>query len=80
MVATGEWRDYAIDHSRDRAAFSIFRGTHEMPLYRVEKRRFDGGKQVGYTVVGMDGCIMGRGPDLQKVLRVLERKLIRLVD
>lgn len=80
MVAAGKWRDYAIDHRRDRAVFSIFRGTAEMPIYRVEKRRFDGGRQIGYAVVGMDGCILGRGPDLQKVLRVLERKLIRLID
>jgi len=80
MVAAGKWRDYAIDHHRDRAVFSIFRGTAEMPLYRIEKTRTDGGKQIGYSVIGMDGCILGRGPDLQKVLRVLERKLIRLVD
>ena len=80
MVAAGKWRDYAIDHHRDRAVFSIFRGTAEQALYRVEKRRGEGGKPVGYSVVGMDGCILGRGPDLQKVLRVLEVKLIRLVE
>lgn len=80
MVAAGKWRDYAIDHRRDRAVFSIFRGTAEQPIYRVEKVRGEGGKPPGYAVVGMDGCILGRGTDLQKVLRVLERKLIRLVD
>ena len=78
MVAAGEWRDYAIDHRRDRAVFSIFRGAEEQPLYRVEKALGDG-KQPGYSVVGMDGCILQRGRDLRKVLRVLERKLIRLV-
>lgn len=76
MVALGEWRDYAIDHRRDRAVFSIFRGSHEQALYRVEKARGDG----GYSVVGMDGQILQRGRDLRQVLRVLERKLIRLVD
>ncbi|HSF96267.1 MAG TPA: DUF2794 domain-containing protein [Thermohalobaculum sp.] len=80
MVAAGKWRDYAIDHHRDRAVFSIFRGTAEQALYRVEKVRGENGKQPGFSVVGMDGCILGRGADLQKVLRVLERKLIRLVD
>ena len=29
MVAAGEWRDFAIDHRRDRAVFSIFRGSTE---------------------------------------------------
>lgn len=80
MVAAGEWRDYAIDHRRDRAVFSIFRGSAELPVYRVEKTRGDGSKQTAYSVVGMDGCILRSGADLRKVLRVLERKLIRLVE
>ena len=79
MVAAGKWRDYAIDHSRDRAVFSIFRGSSENPLYRVEKARGDG-KNNAYSVVGMDGRILDRGRDLREVLRVLERKIIRLVE
>jgi hypothetical protein len=79
MVAAGEWRDYAIDHRRDRAVFSIFRGSTEHPIYRVEKARADS-RQPGFSVVGMDGRILQRGRDLRQVLRVLERKLIRLVD
>ena len=78
MVAAGECRDYAIDHRRDRAVFSILRGSSEQPLYRVEKARGDG--QPPYSVVGMDGHILERGRDLRRVLRVLERKLIRLVQ
>ena len=38
-VASGEWRDYAIDHFPGSAAFSIFRHTHETPLYVVEKQQ-----------------------------------------
>ena len=38
-VASGEWRDYAIDHLPDGAIFSIFRHTHETPLYTVEKQQ-----------------------------------------
>ncbi len=33
MVAAGEWRDYAIDTLKDRAIFSIYRRTSEMPVY-----------------------------------------------
>ncbi len=78
MVAAGEWRDYAIDHRRDRAVFSIFRGAAEIPIYRIEKAP-GYGNQPGYSVVAMDGHILQRGRDLAQVLRVLERKLIRLV-
>jgi len=79
MVAAGKWRDYAIDHQWDRAVFSIFRGAAEQPIYRVEKTRGDG-RQPGYSVVGIDGRILQRGGDLREVLRVLDRKLIRIVD
>ncbi|MEM9765782.1 MAG: DUF2794 domain-containing protein [Pseudomonadota bacterium] len=80
MVAAGEWRDYAIDMLRDRAVFSIFRRAAEQPIYRVEKRPRDAGKQGAFSVVGMDGRILKRGHDLRLVLRVLERKLIRAVE
>ncbi len=38
-VATGEWRDYAIDHGTDRVAFSIFRHTAESPVLVIEKSK-----------------------------------------
>jgi hypothetical protein len=57
----------------------IFRGSAEQPIYRIEKTRGDG-RQPGYSVVGMDGRILQRGGDLREVLRVLDRKLIRIVD
>ena len=39
-VACGEWRDYAIDHMPGTAAFSIFRHTHETPLFVIEKQQW----------------------------------------
>ena len=38
-VAAGEWRDYALDHLMGSAAFSIFRHTHETPVYVIEKQQ-----------------------------------------
>ncbi|MGV6850511.1 MAG: DUF2794 domain-containing protein [Marinibacterium sp.] len=80
MVAAGEWRDYGISSLREVAVFSIFRRTAETPLYRIEKRPRLRNRQGMYAVVGMDGQILKRGPDLKAVLRVLERKLIRSVE
>lgn len=79
MVAAGEWRDYGISCLREVAVFSVFRRTAENPLYRIEKRPKLRHRQGMYSVVGMDGQILKRGPDLKNVLRVLERKLIRSV-
>ncbi len=80
MVALGEWRDYALSTLREMAVFSIFRRTAEMPLYRVEKRPALRTKQGMYAVVAMDGRTLRRGHDLAQVLRVLEAKLVRLVE
>lgn len=80
MVAAGEWRDYGISCLSDLAVFSVFRRTAENPLYRIEKRPKLRNKQGMYSVVGVDGQILKRGSDLKTVLRVLERKLIRIVE
>lgn len=80
MVAAGEWRDYGISCLRDSAVFSVFRRTAEHPLYRIEKHPKLRNRQGQYVVKAMDGQILRRGHDLRTVLRVLERKLIRLVD
>ena len=80
MVAAGEWRDYGISCLREVAVFSVFRHTAENPIYRIEKRPKLARKQGEYAVIGMDGRILKRGHDLSAVLRVLERKLIRIVQ
>lgn len=72
MVAAGEWRDYAIDTLRDRAIFSIFRRSSEMPLFRVVKDPKLARKQGAYSVVGTGGTILKRGHDLSTVLKVFD--------
>jgi hypothetical protein len=74
-VAEGEWRDYALDFERDRAVFSIYRRTSEVPLYRIEKSPKSARKQGAYSVVAATGLIMKRGPDLKRVIAVLDKKL-----
>ena len=77
MVAAGEWRDYALDFLDDRAVFSVFRRTAEVPLYTIEKRPKLKAKQGQYSVVAAGGQILKRGHELAQVLRVLEKKLIK---
>ena len=38
-VVSGDWRDYALDHMDGVALFSIFRHTHETPLFVIEKKQ-----------------------------------------
>jgi len=76
-VAAGEWRDYAIDFKADCATFSIYRRTSEMPLYRIEKRPKLKSRQGQYSVIAVSGQVLKRGHELEAVLRLLDRKLIR---
>jgi hypothetical protein len=74
-VAAGEWRDYALDMDKDRAVFSIFRRTSEMPIYRIEKNPKLARKQGAYRVIAAGGHILKRGTDLKRVLGVFEKRL-----
>jgi hypothetical protein len=73
MVAAGEWRDYAIDFLKDRAVFSVFRRSSEVPIYRIEKNPKLGRRQGAYSVVSATGLIVRRGHELEPVLRVLDK-------
>jgi hypothetical protein len=77
-VAEGEWRDYAIDHLGERAVFSIFRRSSEVPLYRIVKQPRLARRQGAYSLIAATGAILKRGHDLQNVLRAIDRP-VRLV-
>jgi Protein of unknown function (DUF2794) len=71
-VAAGEWRDYAIDFLRDRAVFSVFRRTSEIPIYRIEKIPKLAHRQGAYSVISATGLILRRGHELDRVLGAID--------
>ncbi|MCO5145299.1 MAG: DUF2794 domain-containing protein [Aquamicrobium sp.] len=73
-VASGEWRDYAIDHMKDRAVFSVYRRTSEVPLYQIHKVPALARKQGAFSVVAASGLILKRGHELARVLAVFDAK------
>lgn len=79
-VAEGEWRDYALDFSAQRAVFSIFRRSSEFALYRIEKAPRLARKQGAYCVVAANGLVVKRGHELRRVLAVLDKKLRLVAD
>lgn len=79
MVAANEWRDYAIDHLKDRAMFSVYRRARDLPLFQIVKDPRLARKQGQFYVVGATGGVLKRGHDLQRVLTVFDKQL-RLVE
>lgn len=80
MVAAGEWRDYAIGAGTDMVCFAVHQRASDQPLYRIEKHPKLARKQGQYVVLGQSGQILRRGHDLAQVLKVLERKALKLID
>ncbi len=79
MVGEGEWKDYAIDHLKDKAVFSRLQTIGEMPLYRIEKNPKLASKQGAYSVVNTHGMVLKRGHELKQVLKVFD-KVLKLVE
>ncbi len=73
-VARGEWRDYAIDQRPGTAAFSVFRRSHERPLYTIAKRLADSGPTAEYLVFH-DHRRLTRASRLDEALDVFKRRL-----
>ena len=76
-VATGEWRDYAMDFLKDRALFSIYKRSSERPLYVIEKNPKLRNRQGQYMVTSQDGRVLKRGHEIDTVIRVLELAVVR---
>jgi len=79
LVSAGEWRDYAIDHLKDRAVFSIFRRTSEMPHYRIIKEPALANQQGVWKILGANGQTLKRGKELKNLLRYFDRLLLKAV-
>lgn len=79
MVGEGEWKDYAIDHLKDRAVFSIFKRSGEVPLYRIEKNPKFANRQGAFSVLNTHGMVLKRGHELPQVLKVFD-KALKLID
>ena len=79
MVAAGEWRDYAMDFTKDAAIFCAYRRAAEYPQSRLEKRPALRAKQGMWVLYGEMGQVLKRGHDLASVLSPVERRLVKLV-
>ena len=73
MVGEGEWRDYAIDHLKEKAVFSVFKRSGDLPIYQIEKNPKLAQKQGAFSIVNTQGRILKRGHDLAQVMKFFDK-------
>jgi hypothetical protein len=73
-VKRGEWRDYAIDTLPDMAVFSVYRSTHESPLYAIAKIPSRSFLKPSQYAVYSGNKTLKQGASLSDVLEVFEEK------
>jgi hypothetical protein len=66
-VASGDWRDYAIDQGPGQAVFAVYRHTRERPLFTVTKA------QSGGFAVAAGGRELSSSGSLSEAVAVLDR-------
>jgi hypothetical protein len=74
QVARGLWRDYAIDQQDGEALFSVFRHTHESPLFTVVNAAPGTGRPGDYVLRQGRQCLAS-GAALADVMATLLRTL-----
>ncbi len=80
MVATAEWRDYAIGETKTACIFAIFHRTTDRPLFRIYKEPRLAAKQGAYAVLAQNGRVLKRGKSLAQVLKVFEARRFQTVE
>jgi hypothetical protein len=75
QVSRGFWKDYALDSQNGTAIFSIFRHTHDKPIYQIIKKRLKGLKNINEFYILKDSGLINKSTDLLTILNKFEKKL-----
>ena len=73
-VISGEWRDYAIDQRDGMAMFSVFRHSHDRPLFSIAKRAGPPGGASEFLVLSGRQKLC-RSKSIGEALTLFDRKL-----
>ncbi|MDC3085732.1 DUF2794 domain-containing protein [Pelagibacteraceae bacterium] len=78
-VSNGIWRDYAIDHSENKAVFSIYRSTFEKAFLQIIKNRKSLKKQKKYLLLNSNNKELKDSNELAGIINFLNFSLKRVV-
>ena len=75
QVSKGYWKDYALDSKIDNAIFSIYRHSHDKPMYQIVKNSKKGFRDKPTFYIKKDEEIISKSNSLFIILSNFEKKL-----
>ena len=74
QVSLGSWRDYAIDNKNNIAVFSIYRHTHDQPMYQFVKTSKKGYRNNPDFFIKDSNKIIFKSKVIEQILSKFEKK------
>ena len=75
QVSRGFWKDYALDSQDENAIFSVYKHSHDKPMYRIIKNSHKGFRNKPNFYIKKDEEIISKSSDLYIILSKFEKKL-----
>ena len=75
QVSKGYWKDYALDSKIDNAVFSIYRHSHDRPMYQIIKNSKKGFRDKPSFYIKKDEEVISKSNSLFTILSNFEKKL-----
>ena len=75
QVSKGFWKDYALDSQAENAIFSVYKHSHDKPMYQIIKNSQKGFRNNPNFYIKKDEEIFIKSSDLYIILLKFEKKL-----
>ena len=80
MVSNGEWKDYGLHISKKEVTFNVYRRTSEFPFYKITKSFNPKNNNEKYVVKNSQGQIIEKSEDLERLIKKVKWKKLRVVN
>jgi hypothetical protein len=75
QVSKGLWKDYALDSKVNTAIFSIYKHSHDKPIYQIIKKSIKGFRNMPDFLITKDREIINKSNEISTILSKFEKKL-----
>ena len=75
QVSKGFWKDYALDSKVNTAIFSIYKHSHDKPIYQIIKKSIKGFRNAPNFFITKDKEIINKSSEISTILLKFEKKL-----